>query len=411
MIQGKEKQLLQELAKQYAELSALEINRERRLRCQRINDCMEDRPPVWIDEIPWHEMNIDGQLDLLCQDEFAREMEWFFRTSLFRWKYFQADMVLTPFYPVWRSSESTGIGVKIQETTKATDNRNGVVSHCYEDQLDTEEKLELLHIPRITAHPELDQLHKEMAEEILGDILPVRLCGGYAYFQPWDQLAMLRGVEPILIDLMERPEFIHKTMKKFTEIGLSIMKQSEGLGLIDSVPLSLHCTPPFVSDLPEKGPGEARLSDVWFRGTAQMFSTVSPAMFEEFELQYVKPLAEQCGLTYYGCCEPLDNFIPLLKSIKNLRKLGVSPWANEEKCAEQIGSDYVYARKPNPAMVSGTADPDAIRSEIRKTLEICRKYHCAAEFVLKDISTVSHNPQNLIVWNNIVQKTIDEFYA
>ncbi len=412
MITPREKDVLHELAKQYVEIMSLPINDERKQRCKNINDCIKDRPPVWIDEIPWHEMDIDGQLILHCQDDFARHMEWFFRTNLYRWKYIQADMVLPKFYPIYKSYSSRSIGVEINETIKKTDDKNNIVSHQYEDQLDTEEKLEKLKIPTITVFPEKDEENMQKAHDILGDILPAKLCGTNFGFCPWDDIAMLRGVENILFDLIDRPEFMHKTMQKFTEIGISRMEQLEKLGLLDSAPLSLHCTPPFVSDLEstsDKTVG-AKLSNVWYRGMAQMFSTVSPSMFEEFEIDYIKPLAERCGLTYYGCCEPLDNFIPVLKKINNLRKIGVSPWANEEKCAQQIGSNYVYARKPNPAMVSGAIDKDAVKNEIKKTLEICREYNCAAEFVLKDISTVGHNPQNLIDWNDTVQRTIDEFY-
>jgi hypothetical protein len=185
----------------------------------------------------------------------------------------------------------------------------------------------------------------------------------------------------------------------------------ERLGLLDTEPVTLHCTPPYTSALPAKStPGSARKKDIWFRGMAQMFSTVSPAMFKEFELDYMAPLMAQCALTYYGCCEPLDNRIQLLKTIPNLRKIGVSPWANEEKSAEQIGPNYVYARKPNPAAISGTINETALRQEIQKTIDICKRHNCPYEFVLKDISTVGHNPDNLTQWVRIVEDVIDQNY-
>lgn len=110
-----EKNQIRELALQYAEIASLPINQERQARCRRINDLTPDRPPVWIDEIPWHEMDIDGQLRLTSEDPLAREMEWFFREKLYRWKYIQADMVLTPYYPMSKHYEFTGIGIDIQE--------------------------------------------------------------------------------------------------------------------------------------------------------------------------------------------------------------------------------------------------------------------------------------------------------
>ncbi len=114
--------------------------------------------------------------------------------------------------------------------------------------------------------------------------------------------------------------------------------------------------------------------------------------------------------TYYGCCEPLDTRIEILKGIRNLRKIGVSSWANQEICAEQIGSDYVFARKPNPANVAYRTDPETIRKEIENTVKLCLKYSCPLEFVLKDITTVSKNPNNLITWANTVSSILDQYY-
>ena len=144
---------------------------------------------------------------------------------------------------------------------------------------------------------------------------------------------------------------------------------------------------------------------------AQMFSTVSPAMHDEFDIQYSIPLASRCAYTYYGCCEPLDDRIDKLKQYPNLRKVGCSPWANVERCAEQLGGDYVLSRKPNPANVAISTDPDQIRAEISETARLCLKYGCPCDITLKDISTVSYKPQNLIVWAETASAVLDEYYG
>ena len=82
-----------------------------------------------------------------------------------------------------------------------------------------------------------------------------------------------------------------------------------------------------------------------------------------------------------------------------------------EKCAEQIGGDYVLARKPNPSHVAINTDPEVIRREIEETVKICIKYGCPYDYVLKDISTVSHKPQNLIVWAQTVSDVLDKYYG
>lgn len=410
---NRDKEIVQELARQVLDLSSLEINQKRKDRLRAVNDLHTGlRPGVWLNEIPWHEMDIDGKLVLHCTDPFAREMEQYFRRILFRWEYFQADMVVEGFYPIEKSYESTGNGLGIQEDVRRTDEYNNIVSHSYHDVLDTEEKLAKLHPPVLTAHPEIDCRNRAAAEELLGGTMPVRLMGTQIYYAPWDDIAILRGVEPILYDMMDRPEFLHQIIAGYTANQDSLMTQLEELGLLEDELTELHCTPAYTDDLPKAGSGESvRLKNVWFRSMAQMFSTVSPAMHDEFELEYMRPLMARCGLVYYGCCEPLDNKISLLKTIPNMRKIGVSPWADIESCAEQLGSDYVYARKPNPAFVAGEFDEDVVRKEIEDTVRVCIRYRCPYEFVLKDISTVSQHPENLIKWTRTVQETLDRYYG
>ena len=135
-----------------------------------------------------------------------------------------------------------------------------------------------------------------------------------------------------------------------------------------------------------------------------------PAVHFGYWADCLHSVADRFAYTYYGCCEPLDDRISVLKSISNLRKLGCSPWANVEKCAEQIGGDYVLARKPNPANVAIKTDSDVIRREIEETVKACIKYGCPYDVVLKDISTVSRRPENLIEWAQIVSDVLNKYY-
>ena len=215
------------------------------------------------------------------------------------------------------------------------------------------------------------------------------------------------------MDVALRPEFMHATIKKFNEIMTAEINEYERLGLLDGYCSNLHCTPGYTSTLPgdaEHG-GTGKTKDMWFRQMAQIFSSVSPETHNELDLEYSKDLMSRFGLVYYGCCEPLDNVIPYLKKIPNLRKIGASPWANVRKCAEQIGRDYVLARKPNPSAVSVKTDCEAVRNEVIETVNACRDNHCAYDYVLKDISSCGHNVKNLMDWCDTVMKTLDEMYC
>lgn len=117
MISKGDKIILRELAKRYYELSQRDENKERLSRIRQTNGLIHVRPIVWIDEIPWKQMNIDGSLNLICESEQGRKVEFFFRSIQTRWKYFQADMVVENAYYITKSFTSTDIGIKIKEDT------------------------------------------------------------------------------------------------------------------------------------------------------------------------------------------------------------------------------------------------------------------------------------------------------
>jgi len=59
---------------------------------------------------------------------------------------------------------------------------------------------------------------------------------------------------------------------------------------------------------------------------------------------------------------------------------------------------------------SPTFNPEPVEQEIRGVLDACKKYGTTCEFVLKDISTIANNPNNLTQWCDTVKNVIDEHY-
>ena len=402
-----DKQIVQELAKQYIALACSPEQQAVNQRMRDTNDLKMVRPPLLIDEIPWHQMNFDGSLTCLCQDPRAREVERHLRTALYRKKYFRADAILEPYYRIGIHLEESPSGWEVEENTLRTETGGDIISHNYHDVLETEEAVEAFRMPQFRLDREKDEEALNFYGDLLGDAMPVMLSGlNYLYFMPWDQIVRLRGMEPILFDFYDRPEHLHAIMQKLcaaTNARLDFIEQND---LVKGLPYELHCTPGLVSGLEENG-----LKSTWFRGAAQGFTTVSPQMHEEFELNYVRPIAERFAYTYYGCCEPLDKKLDVIQKIPNLRKVGVSPWANVEKMAERLGGNYVLSRKPNPAHVAHRTDPDEIREEIEETVKLCVKYGCPCDITLKDISTVSNRPENLILWSQVASQVLDEYYG
>ena len=229
----------------------------------------------------------------------------------------------------------------------------------------------------------------------------------------WDVIPRLHGVENCLYDLYDRPEFMHAVIEKFTQLHEYELTRYEQLNVLETDPYYLHCTPACTYDLPVKDIDRDNITarDVWCRSMAQIFAVVSPEMHDEFDLQYTQRLFDRCGLSYYGCCEPLHGKIDKLRRFKNLRRISITPWADVDVAAEKIGGDYVLSYKCNPAFVAnGRIERDVVWEEVRRVLEACRRNGTTCEFILKDISTVSRNPGVLTEWTDTVNGAIDRFW-
>jgi hypothetical protein len=145
---------------------------------------------------------------------------------------------------------------------------------------------------------------------------------------------------------------------------------------------------------------------MWGCSNAQIFSEISPEMHWEFALHHDLRLLAQWGMTYYGCCEPLDRKVSLLKQIPNLRKVSVSPWNDMARMANELVSTYVFSFKPNPAVfVDERWNPKRAREELVCVLDKTRGI-CQAEVIMKDVSTVRYHPERLWEWARIAAETV-----
>lgn len=377
---------------------------------KRLNGLKPGRSLIMIDQIPWHEMDVDGELTLQCEDPFLRSLEWDMRSELYKWRHFPCDMAFFPYLQVPKAFTDTGIGIA---TENSADNEGHVSAqtHTYVDQLAYETDLEKLKVPVIRLDKEKTAFREALINDLAGDILPVKLTGVSIWAAVWDRIVFWRGATPVLYDLADRPEFLHKLMGKLVDIEMKILDQYEDQGLLEAQPKTVHCAGAYSSEIPGRDfdPARARAKDCWAAGAAQIFSEVSPAMHDEFEIEYMKPYYERFGLVNYGCCEPLHKKIDIIRKIKTVRSISISPWANVDIAAEAIGGDYVMARKPNPAFVAmSSLDEKVIEEETLKTLRACRANGTSCAFILKDITTVRNEPQRLTRWYETVKKVIGD---
>ena len=399
--------MVRDLAARVAEIAALPAQEARRALWRKLNGLEPRRPMVMIDQVCWNEMNLGDELTLRCVDPECKGYEWNLRSVLYQWKHFPVDMVVEPFILVPKAVHNTGFGINVKEQVSVTDPTSGVVGHKFENQIRTEDDLAKVQVPRITHDAAETARRLAMAHELFEGLLEVRMVGVDPYLSLWDPIAMWMGVENALYAIVDQPQLMHKLLGRMTDGYMAMLDQLEREGLFCRPQCTIHCTGAYTDDLPAPGfnPDKPRAKDIWMFQLAQMLATVSPDMFQEFEVEYTNRICERFGLVYYGCCDPLDRKMEQVRRIPKVRKVSMSPWVDQERGAAQIGKEFVFSRKPSPALLSPDHfSPDAVRADLQATKDVCRRNNCPLEFILKDISTVRYQPQRLFDWAKIAME-------
>ncbi len=394
---------IRELARRFAEIAALPRQQETMDGWRRLNGLQPTRPMVRIDQLPWDELDWGGD-QMVNNQGILKTVEQRLRMTLYAWEHFKADMVVLPYFELPKTVRNAQLGPAAQVE------RMGLSQH-FSDQLATIDEVEALQTPTIQIDPELDQQRLEQISEILDGILPVKLTGHIRHSGLWDRISTVISPERMLYDLIDRPDYVAALIRKYVEMENGVLDQFEQHGLLQPAPPEIHCTGAFTDELPSPSyDGQnATAKDTWTFSMAQMFSEVSPDMHDEFEIKPIKPLLERYGLVYYGCCEPLHQKIDIIRKIKTVRKISISPWANKEAAAESIHGNYVFSAKPNPALVAmASFDADLVRKDLVETVEACRRHNTPCELILKDVSTVCNQPARLAEWEKIAMDVISE---
>ena len=115
-----------------------------------MNDLEPVRPLVWINEVPWHEMDVNGELTLQTNDPVLQQIELELRRLIYQWNHFPADMVVSPFIPCHLEIRSTGIGLLENVDVIMTDPANDIISRHYHPQIVNPEDIDKINMPVVT---------------------------------------------------------------------------------------------------------------------------------------------------------------------------------------------------------------------------------------------------------------------
>lgn len=407
MLSQKDIRCLRELAQAYAQAASLPCHVQKQQLWTKLNTIRMERPMVLIDQIPWNEMDVDGSLVCQVEDAYWRHVEWDMRCALYKFRHMPADMVLNPYINLPRPICNSGWGIQV-EIGQRIILEDGATSSSsvYVNQIKSLEDVERIQMPKLTLDQALEERVCQEADVIFDGVIPYRLTGLCMHLGLWDVIAQWMGVENCYFALMDEPEMIHALMEKMTQGVLGMIEQMNRQELFDIHSNLCHCSQTFLPDLPKEG-DHALSGNAWAFGLAQLFTAVSPAITEEFEVQYMKRIFPYFGAVYYGCCDRLDDRMDAIRKLPKIRKLSCSPWSDREHFAEVMPETCVMSNKPNPAfLASGKLDEALVREDVRRTIAAAKAHGRSLELILKDISTVHHNPACLWRWQEIVMEEV-----
>lgn len=410
-LNNKEREYLRNLAKEVIEISHKPEQGEKRKLWYRHNKLEKVRPMFLVfPEDSWIEIISEDELKV--EDRYWKQWEWYLRHLIYRDQNLPDDFVIEP--DIYVNSVVKGSGWGLEPKCIRPDEQKGAWK--YEPPIKEPDDIKKLAYPTIEINKVATQKRFDAVKEIFGDLLPVHI----NYFSRIDacligEATSLRGIDQIMIDMYDRPEWVHELMNFITEGVLRNIKYIEKNGYLnlnnrnhynDSGGIG------YTQELPslDFDGKNVHLQDMWGFGVAQEFSEVGPDQHEEFLLNYQLRILEQCGLNAYGCCEPYTNKFDMLKKrVPRLRRVSVSPWCNIEKAAEKLQDKYIYSWKFNPAFIVGKFNPDMIRSYIKRTLEVAKG--CVLEIILKDTFTINNDPEILKNWVKITREEIKKFWG
>lgn len=411
MVSPADKSILRELANKVAAVAASPNEEQKKKLWTDHYSLKETRPLIFCDpETAWYE--IFPARTLKCKGKLARVWEFRLLKEIYWAQQIKDDRVICETFTVQYVFDETSRGLDSQ----LVGGENGGAFTWTTPLKDYADADKLVPKQVRVDYQKTNQI-VSLAQEVFGDILKVKLegCWWWSLGMTTDMI-LLRGLEQMLMDMYDNTEKLHQVMAFLRDENLAKLDFLQSNGL-----LSLNNGGDFTgtggygwtTELPKPGfdPNKVRTQDMWGFCESQETIGVSPQLFEEFVFQYQLPMHERFGLNIYGCCEPLESRWHIIKRIPRLRKVTVSPWSDVNVMAENLGRDYVYCRKINPSYMSTPVlDEEMARKEIAKTFLATKANGCPTEILLRDVVTLSGNPENAIRWTQIVKEESAKIY-
>jgi hypothetical protein len=382
------------LAEEVAVIAASPENEAVKSRWRAVNGLRKpDRPPVWCRPVgAWNELLPNSHL--VCREPQLRQVERFLRMILIKHE-IGDDSPVEDYFPieaVFDVEPATVWGLPVGR--HHPEEAGG--AWAYDPPLRAAEDFARLRIPRYTFNRARTEEKMAWAAELLGDVLPVRLqCSTPLSATLCTYAAELRGLTEMMLDMAAEPDLMHRLMAHLRDGVLQAMQDVAATGLLtpnNHGPMT--CSEPI-------GPPQSPLTyrNLWVMTNSQEFDQVSPAMWQEFCLQYQLPIIEQFGLSAYGCCENLTHKIDGVLSIPNLRIFVCSAWTHLPTVVERVGDKYVIMWRQKASDVVYARDEADLKAQLENGLRQLRG--CYVQIVLRELQTLAGDLKRLHKWTRL----------
>jgi hypothetical protein len=394
---------LRGLAARCREIADSEANLTKKRLWTEVNDLCHSGPPLLLvsPEGAWRE--ITPSFPVACKSQSAQGWERSLRSRIYQHDIIQDDATFEPTFSVPRAMRVSNYGIDFKQTQS---NESGGAYHDEPVLTNLDSDLDKLRFRSIEVDTDTSDANFTLASETFGDLLDIQFSPSYWWTcgLTWEAIK-LWGLENLMISMYDCPDGLHRLMKFLSDEMLNFITFFEKEELLGYNSGSngvgsggLGCTTDLPSrDTPISAP--VTLKQMWGFGESQETVGISPDMFGEFIFPHQRPLLERFGLVYYGCCEASETRWKYISQIPTLRTVSVAPWSDQATCAQLLGRNFVYARKPNPSPVCVNFNEAEIRKEFEETKTHAGTLNTA--MILKDTNTVENEPDRLARWVSI----------
>lgn len=357
-----------------------------------------DHAPVWCQPICCFDEIVPPDA-LFCRMPRLRALERQLRYLLFK-RTVDDDTPITPYWKVqavFDVAPKNTWGVDIGRI----DSKEKGGAWAYDPPLKTETDFARLAVPRFTLNRQATERRLAQTSELLGDSFPVRPeCGPPLHTILCYWAAQLRGLTEMMMDMALEPERLHRLMAYLRDAVLGAMDQAEATGrLTPNTNVPMFASEPFG---PAPVDGRHTYTNFWCSSNAQECDQVSPAMWEEFCLDYQKPIFKRFGRVAYGCCEDLTHKIDGVMTIPNLHMFVSSAWTDLGKVIDAVGNRKVIMWRQKASDVVFPDDTGAIGQHLRNGTTELRG--CHYQIVLRELQTLAGHPDRLYVWTRLAKE-------